>query len=67
MQMSKFHIWILNVMLDLVAILSPHLIPKLGELLHIIFVFRLIKKSYEDGGKQYTILTKAFYIRFIHF
>ena len=46
-----FYIWILNVMLDLIAFLSPQLISHwLGELLNTISVFRLHKKTYKEGG-----------------
>lgn len=65
---ETFHIRILNVMLDLIAFLSPQLVTLwLGELLNTISVFRLNKKSFKEGGTQYTILTKAFYIRFLNF
>lgn len=65
---ETFHIQILNVMLDLIAFLSPQLVTHwLGELLNTISVFRLNKKSFKEGGTQYTILTKAFYIRFLNF
>lgn len=46
-----FHIWILNIMLDLIAFLSPQLITHwLGELVNTISVLRLNKKSYKEGG-----------------
>lgn len=47
---ETFRIWILNVNLDLIALLSPQLTTHcLGELLNTISVFRLNERTYKEG------------------
>lgn len=51
-----FHIWILKVRLDLIALLSPRLISHcLGELPNTISVFRSNEKAYKEGINQQNI------------